>query len=261
MDSTFWQVALLAIIQGVTEFLPISSSGHLVIVSSFLKTESGEGIEIADLSIVLHLGTLLSIVVFYFKKIRDLLFEDRRVIWLLIIGTIPVVLVGLPVKLLFDHLLESRLLAGILLIVTGVMLVAIARFPVKEGKYQDLPWTKALFIGLCQSIAILPGLSRSGTTITAGLGCGLSPRAAATFSFLLAIPAIAGAGVLEALQIIKDGPGNMPPSHLAGGFAIAFVVGLASLWWLLRWIEKGRLHWFALWCIPLGVVIIAMEVL
>ncbi|QDU93009.1 undecaprenyl-diphosphate phosphatase [Lignipirellula cremea] len=259
MEPSLWKILVLAVVQGVTEFLPISSSGHLVIIASFLSTKEN-AIEIADLNIVLHLGTLLSILVFYFRRIVRLLNEDRRVAWLLILGTIPAAVIGLPIKMFFEGLLESRLLAGFMLIVTGWMLLWISRFQPGKGEYRKLSWLQTVLIGCSQALALLPGLSRSGSTITAGLRCGLSPEQAATFSFLLAIPAIGGAGVLELAKfVIKKEVATTPVSFLAIGALVAFGVGIFSLWWLMRWIEKGRLQWFAAWCIPLGVFIVGLE--
>ena len=259
--ETLWQIMLLAVVQGVAEFLPISSSGHLVIVNWILQA-SGYGLpDISDINIVLHCGTLLSIAVFYFHRIRRLLGEDRRIVVLLIIGTIPAVVVGLPLKLLFDEVLKSTLLAGWLLIVTGAMLLWIGRREAGDKEYQQLSWLNSFWIGLAQAAAVLPGLSRSGSTISAGLVCGLSSRSAATFSFLLAIPVIAGAGVLELGHLVGDRELSTPIAYLGVGVAVSFTVGLASLWWLVRWLERGRLQWFAFWCIPAGVAVILFQLL
>jgi len=260
MDSDLLILLILAVVQGVTEFLPISSSGHLVVVASLLGSQAESSLDIADVNIVLHLGTLASIVLFYFHRILRLVGEDKRVIPLLIAGTLPAVAVGLPIELFFDEVLESRWIAGSLLIVTGLMLIWVSRFPHREGNYQSLTWMQTLAIGVAQAAAILPGLSRSGSTISAGLRCGLSRESAATFSFLLAIPVIAGGGVLKLLRLMtSDAPNTTPPGYLALGAVVAFVVGLVSLWWLVRWLEKGRLQWFAAWCIPLGIFVLVRE--
>jgi undecaprenyl-diphosphatase len=124
-----------------------------------------------------------------------------------------------------------------------------------------LGYGPALLIGLFQAFAILPGISRSGTTIVAGLGCGLRRDEAATFSFLLAIPAIGGAGLLELKDLLSEPAGHMPLGALALGALVSFVVGLLSLCWLIRWLQKGRLHLFAWWVIPLGLAVIAWRLL
>lgn len=246
---------LLAVVQGIAEFLPISSSGHLVVLGTWL----GDGKPLPDLSdvnIVLHLGTLASIVVFYWQRMWKLLTEDRRVIGLMILGTIPAIAVGLPLKLLFEDVLENPLVAGCLFPLTGIALLWTTGLPKGEIDYRRMSWQDALFIGCCQAIAILPGLSRSGTTIAAGLFRGLDRSSAATFSFLLAVVAILGAGVLEGIDQFKDGLPQTPVSYLLIGCAISFVVGLGSLWLLNRWLQSGRIQIFAWYCIVLGIVVV-----
>jgi len=287
----FWQMMILAVVQGVTEFLPVSSSGHLVIVASLLKQDSS-ALDIAEVSIVLHVGTLLSIVAFYWRRIVSLLSEDRRVILLLIAGAIPAVVLGLPLKLLASHLLENTLLTGAMLIVTGWVLILATRFKSRHERqaaelqpaemqaastgaatsetqpleaatqrYQQLSLWRCFLIGCSQAVAILPGLSRSGSTISTGMMLGLSPRSAATFSFLLAIPVIAGGGLLETVDLLRGEGGGTPVLYLLAGAAVSFLVGLVSLLWLVKWLENGRLQWFAWWCIPVGVAIIACHII
>jgi undecaprenyl-diphosphatase len=249
------QILILAAVQGVTEFLPVSSSGHLVIVESLMNTN----VNIPDVNIFLHAGTLLSILVFYWNRIWKLVSEDSRVVGLLIVGTIPAVIAGLVIKRLFGHVLESPMIAGFMLPITGLMLLWIATREVGKEAYEGLTYKSALLIGLFQAIAILPGISRSGSTIVAGLIVGLKREAAATFSFLLAIPVIAGATVLEIKDMMGSSALQTDLSILLLGAFFAFVVGLVSLSWLIRWIEKGKLHYFAYWCIPLGVCIIGWQ--
>ncbi len=248
-------IIILAIIQGVAEFLPISSSGHVVVANALLKSN----LDVADVNIFLHAGTLLSILVVYFHRILRLAGEDRRTIPLLIIGTLPVVIVGLVVKKYCQPMLENVLLAGFMLIVTGIILRLASKFRARDLRYQALGYKRSFLIGLSQSFAILPGISRSGMTISAGLGCGLSRGDAATYSFLLAIPAIGGATTLEMFDIVKGAGLATPLSYLLFGSFISFVVGLFSLWWLLRWLEKGRLEFFSFWCIPLGLGIVVWQ--
>lgn len=261
MALPLWKTLTLAVIQGITEFLPISSSGHLLIVAAVLSPDgSVEGMELADVTIVLHLGTLLSILLFYWQRVRALMFEDRRTAWMLIIGTIPAVAFGLPAKLFFEKaIFENAILAGVMLIVTGGLLIWSARRPAGETDYRQLSLGGVLAIGVAQACAILPGLSRSGTTIAAALRLGLDPRSAATFSFLLAIPAILGAGALETLSLLRKTQTVTPPLDLALGAGVAFIVGLAALQILVALLERGRLSWFAAWCIPVGVAVVAWQ--
>lgn len=255
-----WQIIVLAAVQGVTEFLPISSDGHLVVLAPLLYGSSTPPPGIAALTIVLHLGTLLSILVFYWQRVLRLLGEDRRVLGLIVVATIPAVILGLPIKMFAEPVLESVWLAGLMLPVSGLALLWLARFPAEGKNYQEATIADALWVGLFQAFAILPGLSRSGSTISAGVTRGLSRPAAATFSFLMAIPAIAGAGVLEiGKQTLKPSGPPLPIAHAAIGGAVAFVVGLVALWWLNRWLERGRIHWFAWYCIALGGVVLVWQ--
>ena len=252
-----WKVLILAIVQGIAEFLPISSSGHLVAINALFDTAADAT---AELSIILHLGTLLAIMVFYRKRIVELLVQDRRVILLLIVGTIPAVVVGLTIKSKFEWLTSDALVAGFMLPLTGFILMLMPR--IKEGSldYQDMGIGRAFAIGCAQAFAILPGISRSGTTIVAGALLGLKQQSAATFSFLLAIPVIAGASVLEIKDIIEDGgKTSTEPVLLIAGAVVAFAVGLVSLAWLVKWVEKGKLHLFAYWVIPVGFLLIVWQ--
>ena len=249
------RILVLAVVQGIAEFLPISSSGHLVIVDKLMGGQS----DVADINIVLHAGTLLSIIVFYWHRIWKLVGSDRSTIPRLIVGTLPVVLIGLIVKLKFDHLLQSPFLAGCMLLFTAAILFYTSRQKHEEGTYQELTYGKTLGIGLAQAFAILPGVSRSGTTICAGLKSGLSRNDAATFSFLLAIPAIGGASVLELKHLLEGATLSTSPTNLAIGAAVAFAVGLVSLWGLLKVLEQGKLQYFAYWCLIVGLFVIGWQ--
>jgi undecaprenyl-diphosphatase len=266
MQFSLWQIAVLAVVQGVTEFLPISSDGHLVLVRPLLFPSGNAPKEAMDVTIALHLGTLGSIVVYYFRRIAGLLAEDRRVIGLLGIGTLPAVVIVLVGKKLlgerFEPILQSELLAGLMLPVTGGIVLWAMRHPAGAREYRDLSWGEAIWIGICQATAILPGLSRSGTTISAGLGLGLTRTAAATYSFLLAIPALAGAGVYEVWSLIREPhPLSAQPVHLAIGAVISFAVGLAAIWSLERLLARGQLQWLAWYCIVLGVAVVVWKLL
>ena len=263
MDLELWQIIILAVVQGIAEFLPISSSGHLVVVAAWFASHTNDGttanLDVADVNIVLHAGTLLSILVFYWRRVLRLIGQDRRVIGLLIAGTIPAVVVGLAIKRNFEHLLSNPLLAGAMLLVTGGILLWAGRVKQQDSVYQEMSYTHSLLIGMSQAFAILPGISRSGATICTGLGLGLRRESAATFSFLLAIPAIAGAAVLEIKDLAEGATISTPISHLVIGAAVAFIVGLFSLWWLIRWLERGQLSWFAYWCFLMGAIVVVWQ--
>lgn len=257
-----WQILVLAVTQGITEFLPISSDGHLVLLANALN-QSAANLDVSSVVIALHMGTLASILVFYWQRLWKLISDDLRVIPLLLLGTIPAVVLGLPIKFLAEKaILESPLLAGLMLPVTGAILLWGARAYPGRDDYRQITWQKAILIGLSQAIAILPGVSRSGCTISTGLRLGLSRESAATFSFLLAVPALAGAGVLEVLKILKKGDfqAGAQPSHLVIGGVVSFFVGLGALWVLVRMLERGRFNVFAWYCIALGVVATVWQV-
>lgn len=260
MTVDLWQILLLAVVQGIGEFLPISSSGHVVILADLLSGGNPESMDVGEVNIVLHVGTLLSILVFYARRISDLLLRERRLLGPIVVGTLPAVCVGLIVKRFAPGILESTSLAGAMLVVTGLMLIWASRQGRGAADYRSLGYKQALLIGISQAAAILPGLSRSGATISAGLRLKLAPPDAATFSFLLAIPIIAGGGAYEVLAMARDqGPGGTPPMYLFAGGTVSFVVGLASLWWLMKWLEQGRFRNFAWWCIPLGLGVLLWQ--
>jgi undecaprenyl-diphosphatase len=260
------EIIILAIVQGIAEFLPISSSGH-VVVGAAVCDQLGHPIsEKLMVNIVLHLGTLLSILVFYCRRIRLLLGEDRRVIGLLVVGSVPAAIVGVLIKGtgygdVIEGALESALLAGFMLPLTGAMLIWTAPRQTGQITCRQLGYGQALLVGAFQAFAILPGISRSGATIVAGLGCGMRRDEAATFSFLLAIPAIGGAGLLELKDLLGGAAGAVPPGALALGCLLSFLIGLLSLCWLIRWLQQGRLHLFAWWVIPLGLAVVAWQLL
>ncbi|TVQ01651.1 MAG: undecaprenyl-diphosphate phosphatase [Planctomycetaceae bacterium] len=252
---SLFEMVILAIVQGIAEFLPISSSGHLVLVGRWLGYNS----ESATVEIILHGGTLGSILVVYWRRILRLLVQDRRVIPLLIVGTVPAVLVGLPIKLFAESWLKDPLLAGCLLLVTAALLLGLKRLRPGTVEYADLRWWQALAIGCFQAVAILPGISRSGATIFGGRWFGLRGDEAVTFSFLLAIPALSGATVLALRDLMKPATDQPTIGVLVTGALISFVLGIFALRWLMVWARKDRLHWFAAWCAPLGLLVIGLS--
>ena len=253
------EIVILAVVQGIGEFLPVSSSGHVVVVATIFDQLGQPMEQKLTVNIVLHLGTLLAILVFYWRRVCRLLGEDRRVIGLLAVGTLPAVVVGLALKLRFEETLEDPLLAGFMFPLTGLLLLAVAWSTPGQLTCRELSFGRALWIGLFQSVAILPGISRSGATIVAGLFSGLRRREAAAFSFLLAIPAIGGAGILEMISLFGRPPSSGSLWTLTLGGGVSFVVGLAALWWLLRWLQQGRLHYFAWWVLVLGPIVIVWQ--
>lgn len=264
------RVLILAVVQGLTEFLPISSDGHLLVVSALFEAITGHtlGGKQLTLTIVLHAGTLVTVLVVFRKEILRLATVDRRVIPLLILGTIPVGLFGLALEKWCEPLLESPLAAGLGLIATGLVLLWSAKresrtSDTERKAYTELTIGETLAIGAAQAIAALPGVSRSGLTIAAGLGfAGLRKPDAANFSFLLSIPAVGGVVFVKMVQLLRAGSAEgYVVGDLVIGAVVSCLVGFVALRWLLAWLRGGRLHLFAWWCIPLGVIVTVWQLM
>ncbi len=253
--------ALLGAIQGLTEFLPISSKTHLVVVPALL----GENSPSLAFITLLHLGTLIALLAYF---ARDLIriaselgrpgSEGRRMALLLALATIPAAVVGLLFEETFERLLEHPRQVAFALVITTVVLVAAEWIAGTIGgrrrlarPLRDAPaLSDAVGIGLAQALALFPGISRSGATMATGLGLGLRRDAAARFSFLLAIPAIAGANVIELPDVVRDGIGT--PEVV--GFTTALVFGYASVAVLLRYLRRWNFLPFAAYCLVFALV-------
>lgn len=246
----WFQALILGILQGLTEFLPVSSSGHLVIGQELLDiTISGYEFEV-----MVHMGTLISVLVVFRWDIFELFTtldknETRQDILSLIAGTIPAVVAGLILKDDINKLFDNVGYVGIALICTGVILLISKVF---KGNRSSVPILIGFTIGLFQSLAIIPGISRSGLTISGALALGILPEKAARFSFLLSIPIILGAGILTAYEI--ESYENLSMTVMVVGFFSSFIVGLFALKWLLRWLKSGRFFWFGFYCFFIGIL-------
>ena len=262
---TFLSSFLLGLVQGIAEFLPISSSGHLAIAEHLLNVSGAT--EIPDFfDVLLHLGTLVAVFVAYWSDIRDMILElisgvrdlarrntpdpippARRMILLIIVGTLPLFLV-LPVKDLVEGLSDNMYFVAGALLVTGCLLFASDR--VRHGRKTERSATliDVLIVGVAQAIATCPGISRSGTTITAGCFVGFERKFAVRFSFLLSIPAILGANILSLKDAVEAGiDWASVPVYLVG-VAVSAVVGYACIRLLKMIAAKGRFGWFAYYC-------------
>ena len=248
----------LAVVQGITEFLPVSSSGHLVLIQSLYPGFSQPG---ALFDAILHLGTLLAVVVAFWKDIVRLLRvffrwerDDPyfRVIWLILIGSIPAGIVGLTLKDQVEALFNSTvsLVPGWLF--TGIILLLSDRFRSEKKGMDSITIIDAIVIGIFQAFALVPGVSRSGSTIASGIFMGLKGDVAATFSFLLSLPAVGGAGILE-LRHIEAISTTQFIYYLVSGF-VAFVVGILSIKILLKVIEARSLKWFGIYCLVMALI-------
>ncbi len=248
---------LLAVVQGLTEFLPVSSSGHLVLLQHWTRVFDGD----VFLDVILHVGTLLAVVVVYRREIRRLVAFDAPAVQYLaamVVGTLPAVGVGLLFKEPIESLFSNPRAAAVALVVTGLILFSTRR---TDNKVHNLPggWHpvapplhKALLIGCAQALAIVPGISRSGSTIAASLWLGLARDEAARFSFLLAVPAIAGALVLHVIGGEVDSQAGGLALFL--GAVVAFLVGLVAIRLTALLVVQKHFWKFGFYCIPLGLI-------
>jgi len=242
--------AAWGLIQGLTEFLPVSSSGHLVLIPALLGFEEPS----LAASVMLHLGTLLAVVAYYRTDLLRLLHlrrdsEARRILLLLAIGTVPAALVGLTLHGPVETVFSEPWLVAVALMVTGAILL----FSLLVGKgvrrLAEGRWTDGVVVGLAQAFALLPGISRSGMTIAAGMAQGFQRKEAARFAFLLSIPAIAGAALLDGMDLVERGGFT---SDLLLGMAVAAVVGYLAIAGLIRVLVRVGLLPFALYCLAFG---------
>ena len=253
-----WLEALsLAVVQGLTEFLPVSSSGHLVLAQTFFGIDPASAF-IYD--IVLHLGTALAALLFFRRDVADVLRgllppyrqappelrAARRLLLLMVAATVPTAVIGLSFKDFFEGLFASPTAVVAALAVTGTFLVASSLLRPASLPLEHAPWWKAVLVGVAQGIAIVPGISRSGSTIVAGLATGLRREDAVRFSFLLFLPAILGATLLE-LRHPPAGAG-VPMSLAAAGFVAAAATGYLAILLVLRWTRAGKLWQFGVYC-------------
>lgn len=274
--SLTW-AAILGAVQGLTEFLPVSSSGHLVILQGL----AGLKMPGVTFEIAVHLGTLLAVLIALWGDVRTLLGGlwrpspgrrkgggqggERQLLAALLVALVPTGVIGLAGKDFFESLFDSPRAAALALLLTGLILLATPALSRGRTGLFRVKGRQALAVGGAQGLAIVPGLSRSGLTIAAGLACGLEPDAAARFSFLLSIPAILGAAGVDALDVLKGGPLSaataLPPGPLLVGALTATLVGAVSVRWMLDLVRRGRLRPFAYYCWAVGLLTLVLTYL
>lgn len=238
---------ILGVVQGLTEFLPVSSSGHLVIIKNILGTASQD----MALYTVLHLGTALSLIIFFFKDILKALC-DKKTLLLILVVTIITGVIGLGGKEFFEKLFGSPKLVALALLVTGAILLFTQK--IREPKKDIVGFKDALLLGFMQGIAIIPGISRSGITISTLLFRKISRETAFKFSFLASIPAILGANFLEAREIESALKGEF--LNFFAGFLASLITGLIALRVLKFILRKAKFHYFGYYCIIIGIIIL-----
>lgn len=245
-DAVLW-----GLVQGLTEFLPVSSSGHLVLVPALLGRE---GPDLAT-SAMLHIGTLVAVVAYFRRDLLAMVRFDRpgrRLITLLVIATVPAVVFGLALEATLDRLTDAPRAVAVMLLLTGIVLLAARLLRIGDRRTDDAGVGDAVAVGLAQATALVPGISRSGMTIATGLWRGLGRVEAARFAFLVGIPAIAGAGVLETAKVLADGE-PLTAATLVG-MAVAGWSGYAAIAGLLRVLARVGLTPFGVYCIAAGAL-------
>jgi len=248
---------ILAVVQGLTEFLPVSSSGHLVLLQHWMGAYQGDML----LDVVLHVGTLAAVLAVYRHEVRRLLRLDApalQYMFALVLGTVPAAVVGLLLKDTVESAFTRPRLVAVTLVITGLVLLSTRRHDGQDrqlgGQWHPVapPPLQTLLIGSAQAVAILPGISRSGSTIAASLWLGLERAEAARFSFLLSVPAILGALALELLKGAGATATASTPALLAAA-VVAFLVGMVALRLTALLVVQRHFWRFALYCLPLGV--------
>jgi undecaprenyl-diphosphatase len=257
-----WLAGLLGLVQGLTEFIPVSSTAHLRIVSAL----TGQHDTGAAYTAVIQLGTLIAVLAYFARDLVGLAVSmvrapsspDGRLPILIIIGTLPIVVLGLALKKHIETDLRSLYIIATALVVVGVVMAGIDQHAAKRAgrALATITYSDAIIIGLAQTLALVPGVSRSGSTICMALLLGFTRSDAARFSFLLSIPAVAGAGILEARTAFVE-LGRQAIPALAVGIGVALVVGYASIAWFLRWLGTHQLVGFAVYRVIAGLGLLA----
>jgi undecaprenyl-diphosphatase len=266
------QAIILGIIQGLTEFLPVSSSAHLVFITEILHLPPNVAFDT-----ILHLGTLVAVVAFFWKDVITIIsafissvldifrgrFKEgleetpfKKLSWLLLVGTIPAGIMGILLQKQFEALFSDVLYVGFFLLITGFLLWGAERVKPGEKDIKDITFKNALVIGIAQGIAIAPGISRSGATISAGLFSGLNRELAARFSFLLSIPAILGAAAVQMRHVNGLDTSTIT---LIAGFLAAMIFGYLAIKLLLKIIKERTLMIFAYYCWIVGILTIILS--
>lgn len=266
---------ILGAVQGISEFLPISSSGHLIIVPHLLGVETGLAFDV-----ILHVGTLVAIFTFFWKDIINIIkgfivsiinltegfdkFKDglrrvpeERFAWLILIATIPTGIIGLLFNNAVETIFRGTVFVGLFLIITGIILYYSERHSSGNITEKDMSFKQAITIGICQGLAVLPGISRSGATIASGLCLGLNREYAARYSFLLSVPAVVGAAVFKVKDLATI---DATTTVLVAGFLSSVIFGYLSIKLLMKMIEGWSLDIFAYYCWIVGILTFVLSI-
>ena len=271
---TFFHAFLLGIIQGLTEFIPVSSTAHLLIAQHFMGIPADDAA--FAFSVLVQLGTILSLIIFFWKDLLAILVDtiknlaglsnfktlpkNAKMGWYIVIATIPALLAGVMLKKLVEALFSMPLIeAAIRLAAAAILLTLAEYFGKKTRQIHQMTWLDALIIGIMQVIAVFPGASRSGTTISGGMLRGLDRSSAARFAFLMSVPVMLAAGAYEALGLFKLQNLSQFLPLVMIGFVVAAIVGWLAIKWLLEYLNKHSLYVFAAYCAVIAVLCISLQ--
>lgn len=263
-----WEGVFLGLVQGFTEFIPVSSSGHLAVghmIKAWLSDGPEKAMTAAQLAanrafdVAVHAATLFVMLLYFRDEVVALINRRTKLIGMVVLGCIPAVAAGLFAGSWFESLAASGYVVGAAFIVNGLFLIVSKFFGIETKRLEDLRPSDALLVGLSQAVAITPGISRSGMTITSGLVCGLRRGEAFVFSFLLGMPVIAGAAAYK-LKSIGDLAVSDSWLGLAGGFVAAFLSGLVAVCLLAKLVKRRNLLPFGLYTLALGFIIIGVKI-
>lgn len=263
-----FEALVLGIVQGMTEFLPVSSSGHLVLLPAALGWDSPSLV----FDTTVHLATLLAVVAVFWHDLcgmivawwqglwrrQPLKATESRLAWFVILGTVPGILTGLFLEKTFESLFASTSAVGFFLLLTALLLVLAEVLGRRRRELTGIKWLDGLLVGIGQACAISPGLSRSGTTMSVGMFLGLTREAAARFSFILAVPIIAGAGLAQLAKLVSQGGLSAEAPLLIVGFIAAAVSGYGAIRLFLAYLRKRPLYPFAAYCVLVGILALVL---
>jgi undecaprenyl-diphosphatase len=264
-----FEAILLGIIQGLTEFLPISSSAHVQIAQELMGLSELSKPELTAFIATIQIGTELAVIVYFFRTIVEILraffteglkpfstqSSQSKMGWFIIIGTLPIVALGLLFQDYIENQLRELWIIGVMLIGFGILLGVADRFAPKTRSIQELDMKSGLAFGFGQALALIPGVSRSGGSITVGLMLGFTREAAARYSFLLAIPAVIAAGSYQFLKSYQDLPQDLLLATIAAT-VVSFLVGYAVIAWLLKYLARGSFMPFVIWRVGVGSLLL-----
>jgi undecaprenyl-diphosphatase len=267
-----YQAVVLGLVQGLTEFAPVSSSGHLILVPWLFHWNILNDVALnKTFDVALHMGTFFGALAYFWRDIskyvrgfvrsiaqRSIAGPDERMAWLILLGTIPGAVVGAGLEGVIEENLGAPWLIAVMLIAFGVVLYLVDRVATTRKEMDDIRVADALIVGLAQAVALQPGVSRSGVTITAARGRGLDRETAARFSFLLALPIIGGAGILKTVDLARDGlPAGLAAPFL-WGFIASAVSGFLVIWFLLAYVRRRDFAPFVVYRILVGLFVLGL---